>query len=360
MILAPGMRSGTTPAPRSKSHEHRLLIASFLAGRRDVLAASQGDSADILATKRCLAALAADGDSPLLDCGESGSTMRFLAPIAAALGKKPVFRTAGRLADRPAIEYGRLESGIHTLRGDVSSQFATGLLFALPLLDGDSEIRFSSPLESRGYVDMTLRVLEDSGIAIEEKNGSFCVAGRQRYAAPVRDVEGDWSGAAFWFGMDFLGSSVAVDGLSADSSQPDRAIAALADDFPSRIDVSQFPDIFPVLAVMAAHLPGRTEFSGVRRLRIKECDRVAAMEDVLTRFGARTEVSEGSFSVSGTGGAFRGGGFATYGDHRIAMAIAVGATIAEFPVEIDDAACAAKSYPSFFSEYERLRAGTES
>ena len=168
MLIVPGHRRGAANPPRSKSHLHRLLIADFLAGDLSRLADDPADSEDINATKRCLGALAGRDSAPVLDCGESGSTLRFIAPVAAALGKRPVFKKAGRLADRPALEYDGIRSGLHELRGDVSSQFVTGLLFALPLLKGDSRISFTTPLESRGYVDMTLDVLKKSGITVIE------------------------------------------------------------------------------------------------------------------------------------------------------------------------------------------------
>ncbi len=359
MILAPGPRRGTVSVPVSKSHLHRLLIADFLAGDRSRLADNPSDSDDIRATRRCLRALAAPGDAPVLDCGESGSTLRFLAPVAAALGKHPEFRTAGRLADRPMVRYDTLQSGLHELRGDVSSQFVTGLLFALPLLDGESRIRFLTPLESRGYVDMTLQVLADAGIRIDEVPDGFRLAGPQRYRPQTGAVpEGDWSGAAFWYAMDALGSDVRVSGLRADSAQPDRAVVPLlsriADDPAPVVDVSSCPDLFPALAVAAACFSKATRFTGTRRLRLKECDRAAAMEDVLRRFGVEANSSENEFLVRGTDSPLVAGPFTTYADHRIAMAIAVGATRANDPVEIDNADCAAKSYPGFFDDFARL------
>ncbi len=356
VTLNPGPRCGVVTAPPSKSHGHRLLIADFLAGDTSRLAADENDPADIAATKRCLAALATDAMEPILECGESASTMRFLAPVAAALGKHPIFRKSGRLAKRPAFEYASISSGLHELQGDVSSQFATGLLFALPLLHGDSRIRFTSPLESRGYVDMTLAVLRGAGIKIEELPDGFAIQGGQCYHSQ-RDVavEGDWSGAAFWFAMNAIGSRVEVRGLNPDSAQPDRMAADMLRDLPNEIDVSQMPDAFPALAVASAARERETVFCGIQRLRVKECDRVAAMADILSRFGRRVEVASESFRVRGNARPFDVGDFATWNDHRIAMAIAVGATRAVAPVTIDNAGCAAKSYPGFFAEFAALR-----
>ncbi len=399
MLIEPGLRKGVATPPPSKSHLHRLLIADFLAGDMSRLAPDASDSKDIEATKRCLRALAEPGGAPVLDCGESGSTLRFMAPLAAALGKRPRFVKAGRLAERPTIEYDGIASGLHELRGDVSSQFVTGLLFALPILDGDSRIRFTTPLESRGYVDMTLAVVRGAGVVVHELDGGFDVPGGQRFRSQAGVApEGDWSGAAFWHVANAIGNEIEIRGMNPDSVQPDRqivdALARLAgrghetlderrDVSPrlapnvscqanpntqtpanpntqtpanpnTTIDVREFPDSFPVLTIAAACTPGETEFTGIRRLRIKESDRVAAMADVLRRFGVETVVEEGRFVVRGAFRPLNGGAFCTFGDHRIAMSIAIGATRAAAPVEIDDAACAAKSYPRFFDEFSHF------
>ena len=352
-----GLRKGVVSPPASKSHLHRLLIADFLAGDVSRLAASPGEPEDIKATKRCLAALADGGKGDVvLDCGESGSTMRFLAPIAAALGRKASFKKAGRLAERPALEYDGISSGTFTLEGNVSSQFVTGLLFALPLVEGDSTILFSSPLESQGYVEMTLDVLRGAGIEIRRTaGGGFEIPGGQKYSAqPGVEPETDWSGAAFWICANSFGNEIEARGLNPRSLQPDAAAMGALEKIGGEIDVSQFPDSFPALAVAAAAFPAATRFTGTRRLRIKESDRTAAMADVLGRLGVGTEADDSSFTVFGTDGKFNAGKFASFGDHRIAMAIAIAATRAAGALEIDDASCAAKSYPGFFSQFERL------
>ena len=360
--IQPGARSGRVEAPRSKSHEHRLLIADFLAGDIRRLGAMPSDPDDIRATKRCLLALSEDDPAPLLDCGESGSTRRFLSPVAAALGKHPVWKTAGRLASRPQMDYETLAPGEFSLGGDVSSQFVTGLLFALPLLESDSSIRFTSPLESTGYVDLTLRVLEGAGIRVSQTDDGYDVPGGQKY----RDqhdtpVEGDWSGAAFWLAMNALGSNVSVEGLDYRSVQPDRVVRDLIGRVESAyahervfLDVSGCPDLFPALSVVAASRDAETVFSGTKRLRLKESDRMASMSDVLRRFGVETEERPNEFVVKGTDKPFKGGDFVSFGDHRVAMAIAVGATHADGTVEIDDEECASKSYPGFFADFANL------
>lgn len=339
-VLLPRPLRGRIAPPPSKSHLHRLLIAEFLAG--SALPPPGADECDdIAATRRCIAALAsaAPGESATLDVGESGSTLRFFAPIAAARGVKATYIRRGRLAERPMIDYDTLAPGVHGLRGDVSSQFVTGLLFALPLLDGDSEIRFSSPLQSRGYVEMTLDVVRAYGVAVEETDAGFRVPGRQRFVSPgpVR-AEGDWSGAAFWYAANALGSDVTIDGMNPGSRQPDRVVPALVDAIvsaPSRaaetvIDVSDCPDLYPALAVVA-HVKGggRVRFTGTERLRIKESDRLAAMDAVL----ASPEDVD------------------SRGDHRIAMAAAVLASALEGPALVHGASCVAKSYPGFWDEW---------
>ena len=362
-VIPCGKVSGRVTAPPSKSHRHRVLIADFLAGGTAYATAEAGDSQDVCATKRCLAALKGTDPAPVLDVGESGSTYRFMAPLAAALGRRPVYKTAGKLASRPQIVYENLAAGVHELPGNVSSQFVTGLLFALPLLADASEIRFTSPLLSRGYVDMTLDVVRDYGIRVDEETDGiapvFKIPGGQTFVSPGEaPTEGDWSGAAFWLAMNALGSSVDVTGLDATSAQPDRRIVSLLAQEVGEKDVAQCPDIFPVLAVVAGARKGVTHFTGTKRLRIKECDRVAAMAEFLGKFGVATTVEEDSFTVEGLGRPFAGGvSIRTFGDHRIAMCAAVAATVATEPITIDDAACSAKSYPRFFEIFGALTRG---
>lgn len=333
-ILLPRKLRGAITPPVSKSHLHRLLITEFLSGG-EMSSADAGECADIAATRRCIASLAEARNhgrkSAVLDCGESGSTLRFFAPIAAALGIKAKFIRRGRLADRPMMEYDALKAGVHELRGDISSQFVTGLLFALPLLEGDSEIRFSTPLESRGYVDMTLQVLERYGIEIKEVSTGFIVRGSQRYVSPGPvEAEADWSGAAFWFAANALGSEIRIDGLDADSRQPDAVIAEFVEKVKrgETVDVSGCPDNYPALAVVNKALGANAVFTGTERLKIKESDRLAAMEDV---FADPYEVDPKN-------------------DHRIAMAAAIYATSLDSPVLIHTSGCVSKSYPCFWDE----------
>lgn len=333
-ILLPRRLRGAITPPVSKSHLHRLLIAEFLAGG-SATPPEAGECADIDATRRCISALTEacrEGSrTAVLDCGESGSTLRFFAPIAAALGIKAEFIRRGRLAERPMLDYDALKAGLHELRGDISSQFVTGLLFALPLLEGDSEIRFSTPLESRGYVDMTLQVLERYGIEIGEVATGFIVRGSQRYVSPGHvKAEADWSGAAFWFAANALGSEIRIEGLDAQSRQPDAVIAEFVEKVKRGdvVDVSGCPDNYPALAVVNKALGANAVFTGTERLRIKESDRLAAMEAV---FADPYDVDPKN-------------------DHRIAMAAAIYASALDSPVLIHTSGCVSKSYPRFWDE----------
>ena len=365
-VLLPAKYRGRLAVPVSKSHYHRLMIADFLAGGSAWAKSGAGECADVEATRRCLAALAGNKPTttsfePILDCGESGSTLRFLAPVAAALGAKPQFIRRGRLAERPMIDYSSLASGRHELRGDISSQFVTGLLFALPLLNGDSEIVFTTPLQSRGYVDMTLRVIREYGIEVEETAYGFKVLGNQRFVSPgVFAPEGDWSGAAFWYAANALGAEVEVTNLSDDSAQPDRAVKELVRRIASGtgdrdIDISGCPDLFPALAGGAAATKAETRFVNAARLRIKESDRIEAMEKTLAAFRVGTWSTDDTVTVIGTDRRFAACSIDSFNDHRIAMAAAVASIRSEGPVLVKGAGSVAKSYPAFFADMENLR-----
>ncbi len=354
--------------PLSKSFAHRVLIADFLSGG-SFFRSFEGDLCDdLIATKRCLAALASCR-SPLgasrtvrLDCGESGTTRRLLSPVVSALRLSPVWEMKGRLASRPQCDIPDVAPGLQTLPGHLSSQFVSGLLMALAIFPERSEIRLSSPLASRGYVEMTRRVLATYGVSVESSEQGFVIP-HGGYVKPAEPplLERDWSGAAFLLALNALGNEIDFprEGLSALSTQPDRVAPEKIDALVSgrglvALDVDECPDLFPILALLAAAQTHPTRFTGIRRLRLKESDRVEAMRDVLTRFGATVEVDSESFSVSPSGRPFRGGSFPSYDDHRIAMAVAVGATQADSPVELDNESCAAKSYPTFFEDFTHL------
>jgi len=269
-----------------------------------------------------------------------------------------ILREHGCVIDReqmPIAMAGQLQPGTFTLPGDVSSQYVTGLLFALPLLEGTSQITLTSPLESRGYVDMTLRTLRKFGVLINETPHGFEVPGGQTYLPPEGPLapEGDWSNAAFWLAAGALGSSIRMIGLDDASAQPDRAIAALLRDLPEEIDASQCPDLVPILAIVMALTPGRREITNAARLRIKESDRLHAMAANLGALGADVTELPGGLSIRGKP-SLHGGETDSFGDHRIAMAISIAALQCEREVTLHGAQAVRKSYPAFWEDYRRL------
>lgn len=382
VTILPGTLKGAVTPPSSKSQTHRAVLALMLAqgeGKLSNLAVSQ----DIQATQDCVAALKsgqpaqADG-LPLLDCGESGSTLRFLIPVALAVRGGGRFTGRGRLMERPQGPYirlfeekgilwnqegtcltvaGQLEPGVYALPGNVSSQFITGLLYALPLLPGDSRIVLTTPLESRGYVDMTLDMLRRFDIKVEEQEDGFLVPGNQTYQARDLTLEADWSGAAFWYAANFLGAQVDIQGLNPDSVQGDRQIGTLywklARPGDVDIDLSQCPDLAPPLAAMAAVRKGTTRFVHAGRLRMKESDRLETIARTLNALGAKAQVWEDTLTLEGVDH-LEGGTVDGCNDHRIAMMAAVAAVACKEPVTILGAECVKKSYPRFWEDYTAL------
>ena len=377
--ITPGPLAGTVTPPPSKSLAHRALLAQLLAGGGMIsnLASSQ----DIEATRRCAAALNAPEDGlPLLDCGESGSTLRFLIPIALALRGGGRFTGRGRLMERPQKPYfdifdekgisceqkdgvltvqGQLTPGEYRLPGNVSSQFVTGLLYALPLLDGGSTIVLTSPLESRGYVDMTLDVLKDFGVTVENQNYErFIVPGDQIFQKRDYTIEADWSQAAFWYAAIALGSRVELEGLNAFSVQGDMRVVPsflkLKQPGEVDIDVSDCPDLVPPLAAMAAVRSGTTRLTNAARLRMKESDRLASVTQTLNALGAQVEEGPDFLNITGVDGLTGGVSIDCCSDHRIAMMAAIAATRCREPVTLLGADCVNKSYPEFWDHYRRL------
>lgn len=410
-FVQPGALSGVAAVPESKSAAHRALLCAGLARGESVLA-PLGESADIRATERVLKALGARLSpgvgkalrvkGPLkappgscdLFCGESGSTLRFLIPIAAALGASAVFSGEGRLPKRPLETYldllpshgvsceskgglplsisGHLTPGTFALPGDISSQFITGLLFALPLLKADSDIILTTPLQSAGYVEMTRAIQKAFGVESEPAARGFHVPGRQQYTPRAYEIEGDWSQAAFFLCAGaILQNGVAVSNLQKDSTQGDRAIFPILQKFGAavswedglcvsrpgalsamEIDVGQIPDLLPILAVTAAYANGRTHLKNAARVRLKESDRVHAMCEGLRALGIDAEEEPDGLWI--TGGPLHGGAVNGYNDHRIVMAFAVAALGASGPVTISDAQAIDKSWPAFFDDYNAL------
>lgn len=373
----------------SKSDVHRALICSALS-QKPCRVIYKSSSEDIEATKKCLSALK-DGREKMY-CGESGSTLRFLLPITAALGRKAAFFPQGRLPERPlsplyeelvkhgcrlspqgsvplTIE-GQLKAGVYNIPGNVSSQYISGLLMALPLIEGDSKIMVDGRLESKGYADMTLRVLGKFGIEIQQTDGGYLVTGGQRYQGTQRyEAEGDWSAACFWLAAGALTpGGISVSGLDEDSMQGDRLITELLSRFgaqvtvgrdcvkvkPGRltgitVDVSQIPDMVPVLAVLGCAAAGDTVIKNAERLRIKESDRLYSTASVLKRLGADIRETEGGLIICGRE-RLAGGPADSFGDHRITMAAAIASLICDDKVALTGWQSVNKSYPAFFDD----------
>jgi len=319
------------------------------------------------------------GDLPRFDCGESGSTLRFLMPIALAVDQGGVFTGQGRLMERPQTPYfdlfdqkgithsladgvltlrGTLTPGEYRLRGDVSSQFFTGLLMALPLLEGPSTVVSTTRLESASYVTMTMNALDQAFVPVKFSPGERAFSVSPAIYQPFDAVvEADWSQAAFWYAALALGSRVRLRGLNAYSAQGDMAVSSLSHKLSQAgeltVDVSNCPDLLPPLAVMAAVRRGTTHFTGAARLRLKESDRLSTVRQMLTALGGAASEEADSLTVYGVP-ALTGGTVDGANDHRIVMSAAVAATRCEGPVVIRGAEAVRKSYPGFWRDYENL------
>lgn len=381
----------------SKSDAHRALICGALSeitSGKVCKVVCQQTSNDIEATKKCLSALR-EGEKEL-HCGESGSTLRFLLPVVAALGGGVDFYPEGRLPERPlsplyeellrhgcrlspqgtipfSVE-GQLQPGTYRIPGNVSSQYISGLLFALPLLEGDSRIVIEGRLESESYVDMTIKTLAAFGIKIEPAEEGYAVPGGQKYRSDsAYIVEGDWSNGCFWLGAGaLLEDGICVTGLSLDSLQGDKAILNLLKSFGAKvkiseegiivkggklqgidIDAAQIPDMVPILAVLACRAEGRTRIYNAGRLRIKESDRLATVSTVLQGLGAEIEEGEDGLVIQGKG-RLTGGHAEGFNDHRIVMMASVASLICEEDVILTGSHAVNKSYPDFFQVLEEL------
>lgn len=405
--ILPSALRGRLCVPVSKSAAHRAVICAALAGGGDPLPTGETVSEDVAATKSAAAALlSADGRPVRLDCGESGSTLRFLIPLAAALGATATFTGRGRLPQRPLGVYldclpkhgvtcetaggripagslplsvrGQLAPGRFELPGDVSSQFITGLLLALPLLGGGSEIVLTTPLESAPYVDMTAETMRAYGVRVRRTRTGWEIGGGQAYRPnPGYRAERDWSQAAFFLAAGMLGGDVELGGMNPSSAQGDRECVDIFRRFGAKIewkdgllraqagpgadgptsvfiDASQIPDLVPVLAAAASVLPGRAvSILNAERLRLKESDRLAAMADGLAALGGDVRQTPGGLEIRGVG-RLRGGRAEGRNDHRVVMALAVAALRSEGETVLADAQSVRKSYPDFFRDYNRL------
>lgn len=406
--IAPSVLTGSLAAPASKSDAHRSLILAALCEQPTTIRGN-GYAEDIQTTLRCIESLGAHvAHSPggytvcrgprreeaTLDCGESGSTLRFLLPVAAQVCDLTHFTGEGRLPMRPLAELircmeahgarfdadrlpltvsGGLLPGVYELPGHISSQYVSGLLMALPLCEGDSEIRLTSPLESVGYVDMTLASMKRFSVEATRSDTGFLIPGGRHYRSPgALDVEGDWSGAAFFLAAGALGGAVTVRGLANESLQKDRGIVDCLRLFGANVaetagcvsvtpgtlrgievDVSDMPDIAPILAVVAAFARGETRITGAARLSLKESDRLASVCAMLRALGGEAEELPGAMVIRGKT-KLAGGVADSFLDHRIAMAAAIASIGCTAEVCILGAECCAKSYPAFFDEFTRL------
>lgn len=388
--IFPFVANGTVKAPSSKSFAHRLIIAASLSSGKSTVTDVE-KSEDILATVDCIKALGAEVrfekdvleitpvkesvGIPVLPCRESGSTLRFFLPIALALNEEVKLTGTKRLIERGvgiykelfcdkgiSIEstdesitaHGKLCGGNFRLCADVSSQFVTGLLFALPLLSEDSVIELIPPVESRSYINITLGVLKSFGICIEALDENrFFIKGGQSYNAGSFSVEGDWSNAAFLYGFNLLGGSVDVEGLNKDSLQGDKVCLEYFDFLKAKkeIDLSDCPDLAPVLFALAAVL-GKGDFVGTRRLAIKESNRALAMKTELEKFGVNTEISENAVKIRASGIKTPNKAICSHNDHRIVMALTLLLSITGG--EIENAEAVNKSFPDFFERIKKL------
>lgn len=387
ITVYPGKLQGMLHAIPSKSQAHRLLICAAFSDSDTTIYCNETNQ-DIEATAECLRAIGAEitrftggyhivpvkvfPTCAQLDCGESGSTLRFMLPIVCALGIRTTFQLHGRLPYRPLtplweeLEHmgcslsrptettiqteGKLRAGKYTIAGNVSSQFISGLLFALALLNEKSKIQIIGKLESYPYVLMTQQVLNQFGVTSEE----YCVGNAYPFQTPgTVSVEGDWSNGAFFLAAAALGHPIMVQNLDTDSVQGDRAVESILrinSDMPT-IDCADILDLVPILSVYFAAKNGAV-FSNVGRLRIKESDRIQAINKLLNALGIRTESNSTTLTVYG--GRIHGGIVDACNDHRIAMSAAIAASVADGPVTILGAECVAKSYPAFWQDFKSL------
>ncbi len=411
ITLHPGRLKGTLAVPPSKSIAHRALICAALAKGESVVSPVD-DSDDMRATTQCMQALGADisregktlrikgkahtpAAQPEMDSLESGSTLRFLIPLSLVLSEGGRFFTKGRLGDRPLGPYevafakqgitfekapgsirvsGKLAPGQFELPGDVSSQFVTGLLLSLPLLDGDSEIILTTPPESEGYIDLTIQTMADFGVHVRRPSRQwFEIPGGQSYQAGNYQVEGDYSQAAVLLCANALGSGIALKGLREDSLQGDRAVMELLTRMGARliregdalsiaggalkgivIDGGAFPDILPMMALTCCLAKGESRIENAGRLRLKECDRLAATVEDLSKLGADIRAEGDAMVIHGRESLQGGVSVDSHNDHRMAMMLSISALYCREPIQLTDPGCVAKSWPGYWEDYISL------
>ncbi len=404
--------SGKLDIISSKSDIHRCIICAALSDKPTKIRFT-GLSKDIITTVECVKMLGAKAEfldgcitvAPCdksrimqgltLDCSESGSTARFLLPVAAAICKNVTLTGSGRLPERPflplceslsrqgaAFSSDKLpitvtenlkHGGVFEIPGNISSQYISGILLCLPLFPEGGEVRITTPLESAGYVDMTVDTMTKFGIEIQKGENSYKVMPNQSYKSPefIR-AQGDWSSAAFWLCADALGANVELCGLDEKCPQGDRRVIEILEKFGAKkietddgiiieagrlhgieIDAANIPDLVPVLSVVACAARGKTKIYGAKRLRLKESDRLETTRDFLTRLGADVTVTDDGLEIEGKG-KLDGGTVFGHNDHRIVMSGAICSLICKNQVIIDGAQAVEKSYTTFFSDFDKL------
>lgn len=407
IFVAPGQLEGQIRIPVSKSVAHRAIICAALAGDRNLACSCGNDlSDDIKATCEAMGRLLKKEKE--IFCNESGSTLRFLIPVAAAMGINTVFTGTGRLPERPLAEYskifdnkgitlkfpetgflpleiaGKLKPGEFKVPGDVSSQYITGLLLALPMLEGDSRIIVKGKLESAAYVDLTIRVMQHFGVVIERQVNGYFVRGGQKYLKTPYTAEGDYSQAAFWLTANFFGSKIEISGLDPSSVQGDKKIKEILNEYSRfnesheaeknltggsillnilgkqkekavfEIDASQIPDLIPIICVAAANTDAVTRIINAGRLRLKESDRIKSSCELINSIGGTAVEKKEGIIIRGTDKPLKGGVVNSFGDHRIAMASAIAALRTVNGVTIKNYGCVDKSYPKFFEDLKAV------
>lgn len=409
-ILTPSILKGEVTIPPSKSDVHRAIICAALSFGKSTISPVVLSN-DIKATIVCINSLGAKtklednvltvdatdmfkNKKAVLDCGESGSTLRFFVPVAAMGGVETEFVGHGSLLPRPigifadilppaGVECettgvlplkikGKLQSGKFEIPGNISSQFITGLLFALPLLDGDSDIVLTSPIESIGYINMTIYTMSKFGVKVETTDYGWHIKGNQHYSPNDYTTDGDWSQAAFFMCSGAINAETTVKGVNINSTQGDKEIAEILKRFGAdvqinensvtvkpnelngiEVDARQIPDLVPILAVTGAFAKGTTKIINAERLRIKESDRLASISNALNKLGAKVTEKPDGLVIEGVK-SLNGGTVEGCNDHRIVMAMSIATEKATDKVTVTDAFSINKSYPSFFEDYNKL------
>lgn len=413
MIINPKTLNGEINAIPSKSDAHRAIICALLSRSKCTIspiimsndikatintAISLGAKCEIIGNKLIIDSSASHNDTAALDCAESGSTLRFMLAVTAALGVTADFGGSGRLPQRPINEFydlfslhgatmsdthlplklsGKLTAGEYKISGNISSQFITGLLLALPILDGNSKITLTTKLQSKPYIDMTINTMRKFGVNVIENDNGWDICGNQHYNCESYIIDGDWSQAAFFLVSGAVCGKIKMLGLNADSMQGDKEIMNIIKAFGGNIyfengavisehstlfavdiNAENIPDLVPIISVLAANSSGITKIYGAERLRYKESDRIKTVVCALKSFGVDVKETNDGMIINGKKDYF-GGKVDCANDHRIAMAFAIMAAFAKSKTELIGESCVDKSYPDFFEDFKNLQDGED-